>query len=400
MTSNQAMGDLQRACYYWKGLDQQARAWGYLESNVSESIQQAFAERWRHSDRPTEELWINTAELLWRLLAKKYSARASAAIAGNAAYESDYFRADTEYSGGGGRGWLQWTGLRRVAFEAWCKMKGLSPTSLDANAGYIIEELSGRAGNHWSPGKSMAGLEQEGSIQDASDYFARYYLRPFEATANYPDRARLSELVLASAEAWAAKPINLVNVPMYFDSMPYQIAALKWLESKLTAAQKAEFLRIWRSAPDLPIKEKPKGTEPINWSDGTQRISKFFTVAEVTKGDSRRRPVRGSLEESNILRLADRLDRVREKWGPIGVTSWYRPAKVNAEVGGVANSTHIQGIAADIYPMGADPMEFENWLDANWVGGVGYGQRSGRGFTHVNLVSATQGYEKRVRWNY
>lgn len=89
----------------------------------------------------------------------------------------------------------------------------------------------------------------------------------------------------------------------------------------------------------------------INWNNNTQQISKYFTVGEVTKGDHRRIPRSGGQIEKNILSLARELDRIREDWGsPIVVTSWYRPPAVNAAVGGVPNSHHIQGHAADIRP--------------------------------------------------
>ena len=54
----------------------------------------------------------------------------------------------------------------------------------------------------------------------------------------------------------------------------------------------------------------------------------------------------------NIEALVDNvLDPLRERYGkPIVVNSGYRCAKHNAEVGGVANSQHVKGEAADIRP--------------------------------------------------
>ena len=46
------------------------------------------------------------------------------------------------------------------------------------------------------------------------------------------------------------------------------------------------------------------------------------------------------------------LDPARQKYGgPVLVNSGYRCPKHNAEVGGVANSQHMKGEAADIAPM-------------------------------------------------
>jgi hypothetical protein len=51
----------------------------------------------------------------------------------------------------------------------------------------------------------------------------------------------------------------------------------------------------------------------------------------------------------NLNRLADYLDNIREKLGkPILVNSGYRCPVLNKAVGGVANSQHQKGLAADL----------------------------------------------------
>lgn len=134
----------------------------------------------------------------------------------------------------------------------------------------------------------------------------------------------------------------------------------------------------------------------IDWNDPAAKVSKHFRVAEVTQNDPRRRPAPGSQIEANILRLAAELDKVRDAWGSgIIVTSWYRPPAINAAVGGVSNSQHLTGSAADIYPVNGRMRDFETWLDTFWGNrALGYGQAAGRGFTHVDLRPG------RIRWNY
>jgi hypothetical protein len=141
---------------------------------------------------------------------------------------------------------------------------------------------------------------------------------------------------------------------------------------------------------------------PIDWNKPDCLVSKYFTVREVTQGDEQRIPTPGSEEEINIFALAAELDLIREAWGePIGVTSWNRPYWVNKAVGGVSNSQHITGGAADIYPINGGGQEFEDWLDVEWGGALGYGQAAGRGFTHIDLRGG--GYKRgpgEIRWSY
>lgn len=124
------------------------------------------------------------------------------------------------------------------------------------------------------------------------------------------------------------------------------------------------------------------------------KVGKYFRLWEVTKGDPAR-AIRDRDVKARVLRLARLLDQVREDWGePICVTSWYRPPAVNARIGGTPNSMHITGGAADIYPCRGRGLEFEHWLDRRWQYALGRGQRSGRGFSHVDLR------EGRLRWDY
>lgn len=134
----------------------------------------------------------------------------------------------------------------------------------------------------------------------------------------------------------------------------------------------------------------PSGADFGNFNS---KISKHFTVGEVSQ-NSKDRIVYHPTHQANAKRLAAELDKVREAWGkPIGVTSWYRPLLVNKRVGGADNSQHLNGSAADIYPIGGNIHEFQKWLDKFW-GDKALGYGANKGFVHVDLRPG------HIRWNY
>lgn len=135
----------------------------------------------------------------------------------------------------------------------------------------------------------------------------------------------------------------------------------------------------------------PTQSASAHHRDFNANASRYFTWGEVWQYDTARITDDPKIL-SNIRALASRLDELRERFGPLGVTSWYRDPKTNAVVGGVPNSQHLQGHAADIYAINEDGAVFEQWLVEHWDGGVGKGISSGKGFTHVDLGP------KRVWW--
>ena len=90
---------------------------------------------------------------------------------------------------------------------------------------------------------------------------------------------------------------------------------------------------------------------------------KYFTLSELTKSATARRLGIDNEADAdvraNITALVDNvLDPLRTKWGmPIIVTSGYRCPKLNAAVGGAANSQHTKGMAADIRTVSDTPAD-------------------------------------------
>jgi len=150
-----------------------------------------------------------------------------------------------------------------------------------------------------------------------------------------------------------------------------------------------------------PLITESKSISNVNWNDFDSAISKYFTVGEITRFDRQRIP-NSTAVKSNILKLCLELDKVREAWGkPIGVTSAYRPPHVNRRVGGAKFSQHLNGGAADIYPIGGNIYEFQKWLDQRWYGALGYG--APKNFVHIDIRNGKgfkSGGSKGPRWNY
>lgn len=98
----------------------------------------------------------------------------------------------------------------------------------------------------------------------------------------------------------------------------------------------------------------------INWTNPKSKISKYFTVGEATWLPRLKMYYTPTEEEkSNIIKLAERLDKARELLNkPFTVNVWIRPTTIdpktgkqvdyNALVGGAKNSQHRLGLAVDL----------------------------------------------------
>lgn len=92
-----------------------------------------------------------------------------------------------------------------------------------------------------------------------------------------------------------------------------------------------------------------------------QRLSKNFTLDEFASKDGAQTP-ESVLE--NLRELAKNLQVLRDIVGkPIKINSGYRSPEHNKSVGGVKNSMHVQGKAADIVIEGLTPSQVAEQLE-------------------------------------
>ena len=117
------------------------------------------------------------------------------------------------------------------------------------------------------------------------------------------------------------------------------------------------------------------------------RPGRLWTWEELTVSPTARRlgldNTPGPVAQANLRRLcAEVLDPLRARWPGIRVNSAFRTLAVNRAVGGVANSRHLQGLAADL----AFPPRLQrtavDWLRRRGIRPVEYA-----GHVHVALTS-------------
>lgn len=136
-----------------------------------------------------------------------FSVLDAAAIMGNCGYESNGTTTLQEIKpvvpgSRGGFGWFQWTGPRRVAFEAYCKRNGLSPKDDEANYRFLFVELTGSEKRAVAKTKAATGLEAK----------VRVFEETFERAGvkNYAARNQWARRALA---AWEAKGFIVETPP-------------------------------------------------------------------------------------------------------------------------------------------------------------------------------------------
>lgn len=137
------------------------------------------------------------------LIGKGFSKSAAAAVAGNAQHESMDFTAHEELAdnsyGTRGAGFLQWTNTnspRRDEFESYAKRNNLDPTSYEASAGYIAEEMEG--GKHWTGNSNTDSFKGMTDVSAATRTYMKNYLRPNEDHEHFDRRLSAAQSIFSA----------------------------------------------------------------------------------------------------------------------------------------------------------------------------------------------------------
>lgn len=101
------------------------------------------------------------------------------------------------------------------------------------------------------------------------------------------------------------------------------------------------------------------------------KLSQYFYLEEFTKSDTARsKGIKNTPDNDaliNIVRLHDNvMYKIRKNLGhPVIITSGFRTKALNTAVGGVANSQHLTGEAADFVVEGQTNEAIFNWCKKN-----------------------------------
>ena len=187
--------------------------------------------------------------------------------------------------------------------------------------------------------------------------------------------------------------INFKDAAFYYKQQPQQIKAWEYLQEKVSEDILGEFSTIYRETPPTPPRTKLTPGSPMS-----QLVTPNFTYSELCNGGQEARRFTAQDQCDIATEICEYLEKLRDKFGPIKITSGHRPPAINASIGGASQSEHLYQVgcgAVDIYPINGRGQEMENFCDQDWPYSVGYGM-SYRGFVHLGIRAG----RPRVRWDY
>ena len=231
--------------------------------------------------------------ILSRLVADGLPDSVAAGIVGNIAMESGFDSSALEKNAtkaGVGRGWIQWTGPRRKAFEEWSKKKGLEADSSEANYGYLVHEMKTVKGI-WGP---RAGTPKEKQVRSykefiekattpelAAELFMLNYERPKEKVQH------LDKRISKALDFYKLGVIPKDKIPSWGGK---EVVTEKG-DEKAMAATAEEYKKAMREplTPSERVEIEEELTEEFEESGFKDTIGKYYNAlkekADESKGD-------------------------------------------------------------------------------------------------------------------
>jgi hypothetical protein len=187
----------------------------------------------------------------------------------------------------------------------------------------------------------------------------------------------------------------LIRLVQIWRRLEGRTSAVQSLLEDVRQMQRAARNAVESMPPPRPVVTPPR---PARWTPSNIQLDASiipngnFNWAEATRGGTRMPPNQATVDA--IVRIARMAQEARDRIGrPFHITSWYRSAAVNRQVGGASASRHIVGDAIDFYCDGLTGDQIYWALDPWWTGGLGrYTQ-----FPRLSHLDA-RGY--RARWRH
>ena len=121
------------------------------------------------------------------------------------------------------------------------------------------------------------------------------------------------------------------------------------------------------------------------FNQGTHQVSEHFKAQEFAQKDYQCDKI---LIESELIEV---LEDVRTHFNsPVIITSGYRTPEYNKKIGGVKNSQHTKGTAADIKIENVLASKVQKYLSQKYTNKYGIGKY--KNFTHIDVR------KKKARW--
>ena len=326
------------AAEFFKGLPHQIDAFNWLQDQVSTSVLESFASKYRNpvKSKPDQTFENN------------------------------------------------WDGVLAAAKAAGSKYPEVVSAQWALESGW---------GKHTSGTHNYFGLKGSGSNVNTQEFLNGKWVTIQAGFINFPD---LYTCVCYLVERWYKDfgQFKGVNRAKSAD----ECARLLVAEGYATDPDYAtKLIAILNKQDKPPQPETPAKFNP--WSPFATKITEHITYGELTLNQEARRFTKQH-QCDTALELCKFLEKVRAQFGnkPLVITSGSRPEPINSQVGGAKNSEHTYNApskgAVDFYIDGVSVYTVQDWCDKNWPYSLGYG--APKGFVHLGIREG----RPRVRWDY